>query len=94
VIIATPETGNEKEPGDLRALQRIGQLARPIGRVYVDQNGADLRRGHLHDQPFDVVRRPDADTLALGEAEPEQAASQAPDLISQCSVCQPAPLRS
>jgi hypothetical protein len=59
---------------------RDGEHTRPVGRVDVDQDGADARRGQLQQQPLDVVGRPDADAVALAEADAEQAARKPVDL--------------
>ncbi len=45
-------------------------------------------RGQLQQQPFQIVGGPDADALALGEAEAQQAPGQAVGFGSQLGVAQ------
>ena len=54
-------------------VERVLELARPVRRVDVDQDHADLRRRVLHEDPLDVVGAPDADPVAGLEPEVERA---------------------
>jgi hypothetical protein len=71
-------------------LQCIRKLTWPVGRVDVDQYGADAGRRQLQQQPLDVVGRPDADAIALAEADTQQPAGKMPDLSGQFRIVQAA----
>ena len=53
-------------------IQRVFELERPVGGVDIDQDRAEAGGGELGQDPFEPVGRPDADTVALAEAEREQ----------------------
>ena len=63
-LVARPR----RPAGDMPdCLQHVRQLVGAVGRVDVDQDRADLRRGVLDEHPLGAVRRPDADPVALGD---------------------------
>ena len=49
--------------------ERVRELARPVRRVDVDEDRADTRGGELQQRPLDAGRRPDADPVALLDAD-------------------------
>ncbi len=55
--------------------QDVFQLVGLVGGVDVDEDGADAGGGVLKDDPLVAVGGPDADAVAGGDAESEQAAS-------------------
>ena len=57
-------------------VHRVGELVRPVGRVDVDQDGADLGAGVLRDRPLRTVGRPHPDTVALRDAGADQSAGK------------------
>ena len=73
-------------------VQHVGQLVAAVGRVDVDQDRADLRGRVLHEHPLGAVRRPDADPVALGDAQRQQAERERVDVGVQLAVG-PAPVR-
>ena len=48
-----------------RLPQHVAQLGRLVRRVDVHEDGADARRRELRDDPFEAIRRPDADPVPL-----------------------------
>ena len=64
-------------------VQRVLEFGQPIRRVDVDQHRADARGRELRQQPFDAVRRPDADAVALHDAEREQPGRQDVDFFGE-----------
>jgi len=58
----------------------------PVRRVDVDEDGPDLCRRDLDDDPFGVVRGPDPDPVAALDAERQQAARTALDLLVEGPV--------
>ena len=52
------------------------QLAQPVCRIDVDQNGASLGRGVLDDQPLDAVGAPDADPVTPLDAARQEGAGR------------------
>jgi hypothetical protein len=62
---------------------------RAVGRVDVDQDRAQLRRPVLHEDPLRAVRRPDADPVALADAEGVQPERGGVDLGDQFRVAEP-----
>ena len=61
-----PRRGDQRDAADL--VQRVFELGEAIGRVDVDQDQPGLGGRELGDDPFGVVRRPDADALAAASA--------------------------
>ena len=55
-----------------RLPEHVLDLGRPVRRVDVDEDRADLGGGVLHDRPLGAVRRPDADPVAALDAEREE----------------------
>jgi hypothetical protein len=58
----------------------------PVGRVDVDQDGADLGGGVLHEHPLGDVGRPDADPVTLADPRREQPGGQGVHLLAQLRV--------
>uniref|UniRef100_A9U7B9 Predicted protein n=1 Tax=Physcomitrium patens TaxID=3218 RepID=A9U7B9_PHYPA len=67
-------------------VERVLHLGGAVGRVDVDQHQADLGRGQLHQHPFGVVVRPDADAVALVQPQAQQRAGQAARLGVQAGI--------
>ena len=80
---------DHEQPLDLRALQGVSQLLGPIGRIDIDQDGADPRSRHLQQQPLPVVGGPDADAITGIEADSHQAACELIDGGAQLGVGEP-----
>ena len=68
------------------------ELVEPIGRVDVDQHGADSAGGQLGHDPFRHVHRPDADVLAGLDAQRDQRGGDLVDPLVQLAP-RPAQLR-
>ena len=67
-------------------VQRVHQFRLAVGRVDIDQHQSGAGRGELGDQPFDVVRRPDADPVTGLQIERQQAGGKGVDRVEQLSV--------
>ena len=74
------------EHADARLVERVFELAQPVGRVDVDENRANLRGRVLRDHPLGSVRAPDADAVAAFDAEREQRARRAVHFAQQLAV--------
>ncbi len=68
-VVARLVPNLREQDGDPALLEHVGDFARAVRRIDVDQDRADLRRRELRDHPFDVVRRPDPDAVAVLDAE-------------------------
>ncbi|SPV19911.1 Uncharacterised protein [Burkholderia cepacia] len=64
-------------------VQRVFEFREPVGRIDVDEHRADPRGRELREQPFAAVRRPDADAIALHDAERGQPGRQHVDLVRE-----------
>ena len=75
--------GLERRRGDQhpasRLPQRVLELVRPVRRVDVDEDHADLRRRVLDQHPLGAVRAPDAEPVARLEPERQQPAGDLVD---------------
>ena len=71
------EPADQDEGSNLRLLQHVGEFAGAVGRVYGDEDGADLGGGELGDHPLGVVGGPDADMLAFFDADGQEATGHA-----------------
>ena len=69
-----------------RLVEHELKLAGAVGGVDVDQDRADLGGGVLGDDPLGPVGRPDADPVALGDAQAEQGVGEGIDLVLQLRV--------
>ena len=67
-------------------VQGVFDFGRAIGRVDVDQHQPRLGGGQLHQHPFGIVVRPDADAVARRQAQAQQGARQAVGLGLQLAV--------
>ena len=77
---------NQDLAGDL--VERELEFGEPIGGIDVDEDGADTRRGELGQHPFEAVGRPDADAVALVDAEVQEARGKGIDFACQVGVAQ------
>ena len=66
-IVRRLELAGGDEGLGLHLVEGVFELVAAVGRVDVDQDEADARRGELGDQPRRLVGRPDADAVALVE---------------------------
>jgi hypothetical protein len=85
-IVAGLEARRGDERDAARFVERVFEFGQAIGRVDVDEDQAGLGGGELGDDPFGVVRRPDADPLAGLEAERDEAGGEGIDLALQLAV--------
>ncbi len=77
-----------RDPG---LVEHVLQLVRAVGRVDVDEDDADLRRGVLHERPLRDVGRPDPHPVALLDARGEQAERHGLDVLAHLRVGPAAP---
>src|SRR5215472_3577578 len=54
-------------------IDRVFEFGRAIGRIDVDQNGADAGGAELGVKPFGAIGCPDTDPVATSDAERQQA---------------------
>ena len=76
-VVGGPEALRVQQETQPRLIDGVLELVRLVGRVDVDEDGADAGGRVLRDDPFVAVRRPDADPVALGDAACEQGRGQA-----------------
>ena len=88
-VVGSAEAADEDQRGELGLLEQVGQLVGAVGRVDVDQDGADLGGGELGQHPLGVVGGPDADVLAFLDADGHQAAGDALDLGVEPAIGEP-----
>ena len=69
-------------------VDRIFEFGATIGGIDVDEHEAGLGGRMLRQQPFDIVLRPDGDTVALLESQPHQRAGDGVDAASQLGIGQ------
>ena len=72
-IIARLVAAGEHQRLAADLVERVFELGGAIGRIDVDQDGADARSTELHVEPFGAIGRPDADAIAAADAQREQA---------------------
>ncbi|MDT4813635.1 hypothetical protein FQZ97_466250 [compost metagenome] len=72
VVVGGLEGVGADHPAAAGLLERVFQFAAAIGRVDVDQDGADLGAGELGDAPLGAVGRPDTEAVAALQAQGEQ----------------------
>ena len=70
----------------------MGQFHGAVGGVDAHKHGAYSRRRHLHQQPFNIVGRPDADAIPFAEAHTQQSAGELIDIFGQFGIGQAPPL--
>src|SRR5580693_2313307 len=71
-VVRTLEGRRRDKRPNTGLVEHVSELMRAVGGIDVDENGADLRRGVLHDGPLRAVRRPDTDALTALHAEGHQ----------------------
>ena len=76
-VVGLAEPFGQEQQADAGLAQGVLQLGGLVGRVDVDQDGADARGGELDDDPLVAVGGPDADAVAVVDALGEQAAGAA-----------------
>ncbi len=72
VVIGRFEGICADHPAAAGLLERVFQLVAAVGRIDVDQDGADLGAGELGDAPLGAVGRPDTESVAAVQAQCEQ----------------------
>ena len=82
-VVGGAEVGREDERHTARLVERIFEFVQPVGGIDVDEDGADFGGGELGDRPFGAVGRPDADAVAFGDADGEQATRRAIHLVAE-----------
>ena len=85
VVRRLERRGGEQHPA-ARLVERVGQLVGPVGRVDVDEDDADLRRGVLQQRPLGVVRAPQPDPVTRLEPEADQAPGAAAHPLAELGV--------
>ena len=85
-VVGLAERARRHEYADAGLVQRIFELAQPVRRVDVHKDGADLGGRVLRDDPLGGVPAPDADAIATRDAERQQSARGAIDLLDQLRV--------
>ena len=85
-VVGLAEAAGEDEHAHAGLLQRVGELARLVGRVDRDEDRADARGRELRHDPLVAVGRPDADALTHADAVREQCARRDVDLIPELVV--------
>src|SRR5215471_2585082 len=68
--------------------QREFQLVQAIGRVDIDKDRADFGCGELEQYPWNAIRGPDPNVLALFYAEREKSTCNTVDLLQEPGVGQ------
>ena len=79
-VVAGPERRRADQHPHAALVHDVGELVGAVGRVDVDQDRADLRRGELHERPLGAVGSPDPDPVALLDARADQAARDVVDV--------------
>ena len=85
-VVAGAELGRHDQHAATGLIERILELLEAVGRVDVDENGADLGRGKLRNRPLSPVGCPDAHPLPPLETKGHQAAGTPVDLLPQLSI--------
>ena len=67
-IVTAAKRGNGKDAMDFGAFQRVSEFTHAVGRIDVNQNGTNSCRGHVYQQPFQIIGGPDTDTVTFVEA--------------------------
>ena len=79
-VVARLERRCRDEDLDAGLVEDVLQFVGAVGRVDVDEDRADLRGGVLNEGPLAAVGRPDADPVALDDADPGEPAGQPVDV--------------
>ena len=85
-VVGRLQTLGRDEQRGARLIEHELELAGAVGRVDVDQDGADLRRRVLGERPFRAVRRPDTDPVTLLDADFQQPERQGIDVGGQFRI--------
>ncbi len=83
-IIAGFKTVGADERFNAHFVQRIFQLAEPIGGIDVDLDDAHYRRGELCDDPFGAIGRPHSDAVTWPQPQRGQSQREIMRGIPQC----------
>ncbi|MCY1460158.1 hypothetical protein D9M71_776910 [compost metagenome] len=71
------------DPAAARLAQCVSQLVTAVGRVDIDEDGADFRTGKLGDAPLRAVGRPDTQAVPAFKPQGHQRVSLALDRIRE-----------
>ena len=85
-VIRCLERGREDDGAATDLVDRIFELGATIGGVDIDQNETCLGGRVLRQQPFDIVLRPDGDTVALLEPQAPQRTGDCVDAALEFGV--------
>ena len=88
-VVAVPVRRRGDQHAHAVLLDHELELVAAVGGVDVDQDRPDLRGGVLQDGPLGAVGAPDADPLALRDAQGEERTRQAVDVVVQLGVAPP-----
>ncbi|MPM58024.1 hypothetical protein SDC9_104853 [bioreactor metagenome] len=75
-VVAGLEAGHADQRLAVHLVDGVFHLGSAVGGIDVHQHQANLRRGELHQHPFGIVVRPDADAVALFKPQAQQRAGQ------------------
>jgi hypothetical protein len=85
-VVGGLERGRRDQRAAAGLAQRVGELARPVRRVDVDEDDPELRGRELGDHPLGAVRRPDAGAVALDQPEAGERAGGAVDDLAELRI--------
>ena len=91
-IVRALERLGHDDHRDAGLAQHVGHLVRAVCRVDVDEDRPHLGGGELGEGPLRTVRGPDADPVALLQAQVDQPTGQPVDLGAQLGIRHPQPL--
>ncbi len=79
-VVARAERRRAHQHPHAALVDGVGELVGAVGRVDVDQDRADPRRGELHERPLGAVRTPDADPVPGLDPRTDQATREGGDV--------------
>ena len=88
-VVGCPEGGSGHQQADARLVDHVREFVGAVRRVDRHQDRADLRGGVLQDRPLRAVRRPDADPIALVDAQPDQPVRERQHVMVQPRIGPP-----
>ena len=85
-VVAGLEALRRDQHPHARLVDGVGELVGAVGRVDVDEDRADLRRGVLRDRPLGAVGCPHTDAVALDDAARDQPPREQVDVVVELAV--------